>query len=318
MNRTSWTREKVIESIKRRADAGLRLSYSATLADEEALIGAARRLFGSWDAAVTAAGYDIRRYKYALQEDNEEAWDRDRVLHEMREYTLSGGNLSAGYVRKYYSKLYSAAVAYLGSWRAALAELGIDYNEVILRAKWSPELVIKTIQQAHKDRADLSDRTVDALRGDLYGAAQSHFGSWAAAVEAAGLRPEEVRRTREWSREKIADFAARCYEAGITVRQLVNAGIIHSNVISKYFRGARDLYDAIGVTATAETDTLTSRLKEIMRLKNVSVSDLAKKIGRTDMHVRHLINRNQPPKLADALRIAKALNCNVNDIWDVK
>jgi DNA-binding XRE family transcriptional regulator len=304
----------VIDAIKRRGEEGLSLGYTATLVEDEALIGAARRLFGSWDAAVTAAGFDIKEYKYKRLDDSEESWDRDRVLSEIQRYALAGGDLAAGRVRKKYGKLYSASVTHFGSWRAALEALGADYDEIRLRDEWTPEKVIEIIQQAHAKQADLSDGTVASLRGDLYGAAQRHFGSWPAALEAAGLDPGSARRTSVWDKEKIIEFAARAYESGISVRQLIDVRIIDASTVMRYFSGINEVNTAIGASDAPDVP-FTSRLADVMQEKGVSTAELASRIGRTDTYVRHLMRAKYLPKLQDAIMIAEALGCDVKDIW---
>jgi DNA-binding Xre family transcriptional regulator len=315
--RKRWNPELVIEAIKRRAMSGQSLGYSATVADDESLTGAARRYFGSWDAAVTAAGYDINEYKYKLRDERVERWDREKVLREVREYAQSGGNLSAGYVRSHKSKLYSAAVTYCGSWRQALEANGINYDEVKLRDEWSPDRVIETIQKAHKEGADLSDQTINALRHDLYGAAYTHFGSWRAAVEASGILPDEVRRTRAWDRERIIEFVNRCFKAGITLNQMVEAGLIHKNNILDHFTTVKDFYQVAGIETTPDSTQVQSRLDQILREKNISPAALAEKIGCTETYIRHLMRAKYPPRLPNALRIAKVLECDVGDIWSI-
>jgi DNA-binding XRE family transcriptional regulator len=306
----------VIEAIKNRAEVGSSLGYATVVAEDEALTGAARRYFGSWDAAVKAAGYDISEYKYKLRDERRESWDREKVLRAIQEYALSGGNLSASYVRSHRSKLYSAAVVYCGSWREALESLGINYDEVKLRDEWTPDRVIEEIRKAHENGADLSDLTVNALRGDLYGAAHTHFGSWRGAIEASGLMVEDVRRTREWSREEVAEFVLRCYKSGITLSQMRLAKLIHTSAIYDHFTSTEDLYNQIGIDdGIAGTATVRSNLERIMEEKGVTAKQLAQTINRTDAHIQHLINSKYPPKLIDALRIANALGCNVNDIW---
>jgi DNA-binding XRE family transcriptional regulator len=310
-----WSKEAVIREIKARHRKGLSLGYNATIADDEALAGAARRYFGTWYAAVEAAGFDPSDYKFKTE--RKLSWDRPTILSEIRSYAEQGGNLSAGSVRKHYSRLYSAAVAYFGSWKAALKELGIDYESVRLYQEWTAERVIQEIKDAHGRGADLSDNTVDALRPDLYGAAHTHFGSWRAAVEAAGLDPEKVRRTNTWSREKLIATAQRAYESGITVTQLVEAGFLDAYTIYRHFEGGIEDLNKLIAGEQPEIE-IENHLAEVMIARKISQNELAKRINRSRTHIRHIMYSTRTPKLADAMLIARELGCHMEDIWRIK
>lgn len=317
--RRRWSKEAVIEEIRRRHAAGLSLGYADTVADNEALTGAARRWFGSWYAAVEAAGFDPDKYKY--KRDPKMRWDRPTVLAEIKAYAEKGGNLSAGSARKYHSRLYSAAVFHFGSWKNALKELGIEYDEVRLTQEWSAEKVLQTIQYAHKHGADLSDGTVSTLRQDLYGAAAIHFGSWNEALQQAGIAPEKARRTETWSREKLIEMARRAYECGITPAQLVEARLIDTYTIYRHIEGGlEELSRIVQETTSREAGEIVieNRLSEVMDQKDMSINRLATRINRSRTHIRHIMHSRRIPKLADALLIARELGCHVENIWYIK
>jgi hypothetical protein len=85
---------------------------------------------------------------------------------------------------------------------------GVDYaNEVRRIPKWSNERIIRAIQAAHKEGADLSwtsvtkDKRYSAL---AYAAIRDNqFGSWDKALEAAGIDPGSIRRYEAWDERKI-------------------------------------------------------------------------------------------------------------------
>lgn len=58
MKRKRWSKALVIAALQERKAAGKALNYQAVVVDDERLAGAARRRFGSWDAALVAAGLD--------------------------------------------------------------------------------------------------------------------------------------------------------------------------------------------------------------------------------------------------------------------
>ena len=57
-----WTESTVIDGIKDYAAIGNKLSLKSTQKERADLIGGAIKCFGSWDRAVTAAGFDYREH----------------------------------------------------------------------------------------------------------------------------------------------------------------------------------------------------------------------------------------------------------------
>ena len=58
------------------------------------------------------------------------------------------------------------------------------------RITWSPELIITEIKKL--DLSKLNSASVKVSDNKLFRAAQRHFGSWGAAIEAAGLDYEKI------------------------------------------------------------------------------------------------------------------------------
>jgi hypothetical protein len=104
--------------------------------------------------------------------------------------------------------LLAAANYHFGRWSAAVTAAGVDYaGEVRRIPRWTPEKVIEAIREAHRRGDDLcwtnvtKDRRYSAL---AYAAIRDNrFGSWDAALEAAGLVASQVRRYEAWSEERI-------------------------------------------------------------------------------------------------------------------
>jgi hypothetical protein len=82
------------------------------------------------------------------------------------------------------------------------------------KAKWDPQTVINRILALDKLGEDLTCTHVKEIDSALVGAANSYFGNWRAALEAAGLDYAEIRRisqqrrkekVRKWSENKVLE-----------------------------------------------------------------------------------------------------------------
>lgn len=71
---------------------------------------------------------------------------------------------------------------------------------------WTKDKLVVAIQELHAQDVDLSPSAVQRSHGALFASARSksHFGSWRAAVEAAQIPYEDIKRVRQrWSRDEI-------------------------------------------------------------------------------------------------------------------
>lgn len=110
-----WSRQMILDGIQSRKKAGKPLNANALHEDDPRLLGAARRHFGKWDAALIEAGVDPTEYR-----GKRPRWTRKQVLSGLRSRMQDGQRLSAQRVRPY--SLYKASVRLFGSWHAAVDE----------------------------------------------------------------------------------------------------------------------------------------------------------------------------------------------------
>jgi transcription elongation factor Spt5 len=120
-----------------------------------------------------------------LKGQHQVKWTDDLVLDKIRELNKSGGvNLER--VRRTDNRLLMAARHRYGSWEEAVKAAGIEYQEARLTPppKWTKELILKEVLEVVKAKGE-DYRGITRLNKSLYTAAQTHFGSWQKAVEAA-------------------------------------------------------------------------------------------------------------------------------------
>ena len=182
-----WTKAKLLVEIRRQSVPGLPMRITHNLA----FATAARKHFGSWQQALLAAGIDPVSWQ---------TWSPQRVLAEIRAWRQRGAPVEND--RLEYRRLQVAARARFGSWRRALIAAGVRRPGQYMKweRKWTEQRIIEAIQDRHIRGLSLV-ATVDYK---LSAAGARHFGSWHAALQAAGLLAGKKRRARRrWSRQSV-------------------------------------------------------------------------------------------------------------------
>lgn len=143
-------------------------------------------------------------------------WSKEAIAREIRDLHKEGEALNYTAVEKNHLALLRAACRYFGSWRDAVEFAGLDYDEIRKYRVWTNARIIEKIQELHRQEVDLSWRNVTKKYPALAAAAtrKSHFGSWRAALEAAGLNYDEIRRYRDWDEEKVIQEVRELHAAG--------------------------------------------------------------------------------------------------------
>jgi hypothetical protein len=155
---SSWpTRNDLIRAIRR-----LPITYHETVRKRHrGLFARAERLFGSWRAAVQAAGLK-------------------RKIQRLRDKSLAANM---------HTRLYHAARNALGSWRYAVELAGFPCFEAARIFRWSPDEVLYYIRWFATRGESLNETD----HPELHRKAVKYFGSWKAAVSAARNEPTSIR-----------------------------------------------------------------------------------------------------------------------------
>ena len=129
-------------------------------------------------------------------------WTQEQIIEEIQDLYAAGERLT---VRNMQRLGYAGMVAAtyrnpnLGSWLAAVKAAGLaDQRMSGRRRKWTRARLIAQIRQLHEQREDISYSTVKRHHPYLLVAARDprNFGSWRAAVEAAGLDYTQIAHRR--------------------------------------------------------------------------------------------------------------------------
>ena len=239
-----WSRDRIIEVLRDLEAQKFPLNEAAVRHDDmrtvqktierlfqrpiegKGFVAVARVHFGSWYAAVDAAGFDAR----AVRKQNQ--WSKELVVAGIQALALAGRPLFAHHMAQDESEegaqivssgtgfattpgmLLDRACAWFASWDDALNAAGLDPGEVRKRGesvRWSVAKVILSIRALQArglrinwqavcdaDRDKFAD-TLEEVLGTrvqphaLLGAGAARFGSWDRALAAAGFDPQDVR-----------------------------------------------------------------------------------------------------------------------------
>ncbi len=183
-----WTKDRLIEEIRRLHAEGMDLSPTAIQQTNSALFSSARSRshFGSWRAAIEAANLDYDELKRVKQR-----WNREEILARIREMHAQGHDLLDPRFKIKNRSLYLAACAhrYFGSWRRAVSAAGLDHEEMREGRVWTRARILRTIQELSVEGKPLGWAYIEEHEPGIYRAARrkENFGSWVGALQAAGV-----------------------------------------------------------------------------------------------------------------------------------
>jgi hypothetical protein len=176
MQRPPYTREEIVALIQRLAQDGA-VVRAATLKGEVKL-DTVRKLFGSVEAAIQAAGIT------PVETHPSQKWSRERVIEELRTRAQQGEVTLT-------RALHHAVQRYFGGVYAARAAAGLP---ALQRTAWTTDGLIAELRRRER-RGKPSSR--------LWAACKRLFGSVEAARAAAGLSGEHDEGMAGWNREAL-------------------------------------------------------------------------------------------------------------------
>lgn len=188
-----WSREAIIRHLLQMEAEGRPL-YVADVAREDSGFAAAARLwFGSWANALKAAGIDPARWTKRIPR-----WTKDQVVQTIREIYARCGAVNHAAVGR--NSVSRAGVALFGNWDNALKAAGLDPATIRRwRKPWTRETLIQEIRRKAQAGEPLNAR--DVSPNCIRRPAGRLFGSWDAALTAAGLDPSTIKQNR-WHRRR--------------------------------------------------------------------------------------------------------------------
>lgn len=196
MYKRIWQQEMIIEHIlARHGRERLNSHYYATTYPD--VHAAADRLFGSWKAAIEAAGLDyskIRRYQ---------KWTRERVISQIRKAHKQGKPINSIAMQNNNKALYMAAIKRFDNWENAVSAAGINYRNIRKRRLMDTDEIKQEIMQLYRNGVSLSYTNMRENYQYLLAVGMKKLGggSWALARLECGILTN-YRRSPETRKEQ--------------------------------------------------------------------------------------------------------------------
>lgn len=198
LKREAFTKEELLNRLRQLDKEGQRLTAEGF----QKLARWAYKHFGTWEAALTAAGLDYNSYTMRRKE-----WTKESILELLREYVATGKQLTAKEAAKWDSCLPKYCAKFYGGFANALSQIGlkpykkpkktiqmeIKFPVPPANKKWTREVVIQEIL-ALNGVEPLNNKYIKHSHGGLERAARQLFGSWRNAIETAGLNIADTNR----------------------------------------------------------------------------------------------------------------------------
>ncbi len=206
----NWTPEYVLDRLDELNRRGVSLNPARMEREETSLYMAGRKYFKSWDTALRMIGLSPDRVRLAAHKTH---WTARDVIGALRRRMKEGHALNWTAVMSQHRSLGAAARKHFGSYDRALKAAGLDSNRIRKLPVPGRPYKNKTDVIAEIRRRRLFDRPLNyvaVVKGEykniaLYQKARRLFGSWQAAIEAAGMTYGDVavRQLRDWTRADI-------------------------------------------------------------------------------------------------------------------
>jgi hypothetical protein len=254
--RESWDEERVVEEILALHKAGEPLAVSRA---PSKLVAAGERVFGSWGAAIAAAGLDYRAIRMCAR------YTDDELLDKLRRLAVRRPNLTVAELRRL--ALGGTVAERFGSIEAASRRAGLRRWPVrVMHPVLSRSATIAALRA--RRRAGKQVHEVALRRDDvrLLHSARRHFGTVAQARDAAGLKPDFARE--QWTKENIVRHLLARRARG----QPINAGAVEKELPSLYRAAVRlfgsyyALASRYGAKRKYKTWTVEATLAELRRV----------------------------------------------------
>lgn len=253
--RERWSRREVISRLRSLKKSGSPIN-SVWLQHNGygSLHSAMSRLFGSWEAAVHAAGF----YPEDEWKGSSPRLSPGEVMAEIIRRDSQGKALGTVAIRYEDWNLYVSAILHFGSWAEALKSVAIEVPRITARMSWLQEAssqesgrnsIISFLRELKARGEQINTGYLRRRYRRLEAAILYYFESWEEAVKVAGFDPGVERYPFEtWDNEKVIQALIRLKSLG----EPVNSGYLREsygklyNAMKHYFGSWQRAIEAAG------------------------------------------------------------------------
>ena len=212
-----WNRQTVCQELRRLHREHEPLHHAAAETKHPALVLAAYRYFGSYGAAVNAAGLNYNRIRIRPMP----SWDRQRVLRRIKELDTADSGLWKRAVRRVEPYLERAARRTFGSYEKAAKVVGIPHDR--LKAPpyriWSPVRIVSDLLALYRqDPRLLKPAALMESNPKLLRACRRQLGTYRQALQAAGIPYDQVVHPPSLSPQEVVSRLTSLFERGRDLR----------------------------------------------------------------------------------------------------
>jgi len=196
-----WYRQKVVERTWALAHRYRHRPYKfAAMSEyelnEPELVRNARKFFGTWHNALTAAGVaNGGRGNGGDNKTRELHLSKQRLLEIIAGMAASGEDMSAENMIVMHNPLWKAACGrsgYFSHWPTVLRHAGVDHHILGRDPFWTDPRVRNSVIDLYESQQDLSGHFIRHNFWHLYRFGLRHHSSWKAVVDSTGLGYENV------------------------------------------------------------------------------------------------------------------------------
>ena len=155
-------------------------------------------IFGDWDKALRAAGFDPKKMR------RRRLWDHEKIISEIRAMREQNLPLFAKYAMENHAEVFKAALRQFGSWPKALLATGVTKKPRTKKIYRGRTSLLNALSDA------LEVQGIENMPQALKVEAAHYFGSLEKAI--AALK-EQRNRLSGWNRQKIIAALSRMHRS---------------------------------------------------------------------------------------------------------
>ena len=175
--------EEVINRLRARLASGLALNTTAVEAEDTQLANAARRCFGTYSCALSAAGISAR--KVQLRPSAFTQADEERMLADARRTASLKGTVRRQALDSLHRHWDGLVASRCQNWQRVAENLGVPARRLRRRRFDGPEDVLDWLREYMEEGLDVHASLLARRDPGLYHAGLRHFGTWQEAQGAA-------------------------------------------------------------------------------------------------------------------------------------